>query len=67
MKVTAKNLLIGVVCIVVANLLLAGLRSAGDLPLPDWVESAIATALAVVVWFVVVARRSSPALRPSDD
>jgi hypothetical protein len=56
MKITVKNILIGVVCIVIANLLLAWLRSSGDLPLADWMESGIATAVAVLVWFALVAR-----------
>jgi hypothetical protein len=56
MKVTAKNILIGVACIVLASLLLAALRNSVDPPLEDWMESAIATALAVVAWFAIVAR-----------
>lgn len=56
MKITVKNILIGVVCIVVANLLLAALRNSVDLPLADWLEGAIATAVAIVIWFGVVAR-----------
>jgi CDP-diglyceride synthetase len=56
MKVTVKNILIGVVCIVIAQLLLAWLRSSGDLPLADWLESGIATGIAVIVWFALVAR-----------
>ena len=56
MKVTVKNILIGVVCIVIAQLLLVWLRSSADLPLADWLESGMATVVAVIVWFALVAR-----------
>ena len=53
---SVRGILIGVACIVVANLLLEGLRHLVELPLSDSLESMIATGLAVVVWFAIVLR-----------
>ena len=56
MQFTVTNILIGVVCIVVANLLLVALRTAIDMPWGDGLESALATGVGVLAWFFVVAR-----------
>jgi hypothetical protein len=51
-----KSLAIGVVCIVVAQLLLVALRSAVALPFSTYVQQSIATALGVLAWFYVGAK-----------
>jgi hypothetical protein len=56
MKLTVGNILLGVACIVVANLLLVALRMVVDIPLSDGLESAIATGIGVVAWFYIAAR-----------
>lgn len=56
MAFTLKNVLIGAVCIIVAMLLLELVRSFVEIPGPQWLEQAIATAVAIVVWFAIVAR-----------
>mgnify|MGYP006883745521 CR=1 FL=1 len=56
MKLTVANVLIGVVCIVVANLLLVALRTQVALPLGPGLQSAIAVGVGVLVWFFIVAR-----------
>jgi hypothetical protein len=56
MPVTVPNILIGVACIVVANLLLVALRTMIDLPWSDGTESAVATGVGVVAWFFIAAR-----------
>ena len=56
MPITARNIIIGVVCIVVANLLLVALRQIVNIPLADALESAIATGVGVLAWFLIVNR-----------
>ena len=56
MKITVTNILIGIVCIVVANLLLVFLRTQVSLPLSPGIQSAIACGVGVLVWFLIVAR-----------
>ena len=52
MPFTLKNILLGVVCIVVVSLLFAGFQSfIYDPPIPTWLEQAVVTAIAVLVWF----------------
>jgi hypothetical protein len=51
-----KNILLGVVCIVVANLLLALIEMSIVLPGPHWIWSSIATGAAVLVWFAIAPR-----------
>jgi hypothetical protein len=52
MSFTLANILLGVVCIVVVSVLFAGFQSyVYDPPLPGWIEQAVVTAVAVVIWF----------------
>lgn len=51
-----QNILLGVVCIVVANLLLALIEMGVVLPGPHWIWSSIATAVAIAVWFTLAPR-----------
>jgi hypothetical protein len=51
-----KNILLGVACIVVANLLLAVIEMAVVLPGPHWIWSSVATAVAILVWFAIAPR-----------
>jgi len=53
---SAKSMAIGVVCIVVAQLLLVALQSAVALPFSTYVQQSIATAIGVVAWFYVGAK-----------
>jgi hypothetical protein len=53
---TVRSIVIGVGCIVVANLLLELLRRLVELPYSDSVESMLATGLGVIVWFAIVMR-----------
>jgi hypothetical protein len=62
MPITVKSVVILVVCIVAANLLLAALRMAVDIPFSDGLESAIATGVGVLAWFFVSSRmKAGPA------
>ncbi len=54
MAFTLKNVLIGAACIIVASLLLELLRSFVEIPGPTWLGQAIATAIAIFVWFAIV-------------
>lgn len=56
MPITVKNIIIGIICIVVANLLLVALRQFADLPWGDGLKSAIATGIGVVAWFIIAGR-----------
>jgi hypothetical protein len=57
MAFTAKNIITGVVCIVVVSLLFAALQTyAYDPPLPVWLEQAIISLIAILVWFFIAAR-----------
>lgn len=51
-----RNVVIGIVCVVAANLLLALIEIGGPLPGPHWIWSSIATGVAVAVWFFIAAR-----------
>ena len=53
--VSFASILIGVVCIVAANLLLELLRHLVDLPFSDSLQSMLATGVGVVAWFAIVA------------
>ena len=53
---TVRSIVIGVVCIVVANLLLELLRRLVELPYSDSLESMLATGGGVIVWFAIVMR-----------
>ena len=53
---SAKSMAIGVVCIIVAQLLLVALQSAVALPFSTYVQQSIATAIGVVAWFYVGAK-----------
>jgi hypothetical protein len=61
MPITVKSIVILVVCIVVANLLLAALRTAVDIPFADGLESAVATGVGVVAWFFIGSRMKAGA------
>jgi hypothetical protein len=56
MAFTLKNVLIGAACIIVCMLLLELVRSFVEIPGPVWLEQAIATAVAIIVWFAIVAQ-----------
>jgi hypothetical protein len=56
MEFSLRNIIILVVCIVVANLLLVLLRSLVDLPFADGLESAVATGIGALAWFFIVPR-----------
>ena len=56
MKITLPNILIGIVCIVVANLLLVLLRTAVTLPFSEGIQSAIASGIGAFIWIVLVNR-----------
>jgi hypothetical protein len=55
---TVRGIVIGVICIVAANILLELLRRMIDLPFSDSLESMLATGVGVLVWFGIVARLS---------
>lgn len=50
---SAKSIVIGVVCLVVAHLLLALLQSVTAMPFSTMVQQSIATVLGVLAWFYV--------------
>jgi hypothetical protein len=50
---TVRSIVIGVVCIVTANLLLGRMV---ELPSSDSLESMLATGTGVIVWFAIVMR-----------
>jgi len=50
---SAKSIMIGVVCLVVAHLLLALLQSVAPLPFSPFVQQSIATVVGVMAWFYV--------------
>jgi hypothetical protein len=56
MQITLTNIIIGIACIVVANLLLVSLRMVVDMPWGDGLESTLATGVGVLAWFFIVAR-----------
>jgi len=56
MSLSVANIAIGLVCIVAANLLLVLLRTVVDIPLSDGLESALATGVGVIAWFLIAAR-----------
>lgn len=56
MNLSLLSIVILVVCIVVANLILAGLRYVIDLPWLDSVESAIASGIGALAWALIVPR-----------
>jgi hypothetical protein len=53
---TVRSIVIGVVCIVTANLLLELLGRMVELPSSDSLESMLATGTGVIVWFAIVMR-----------
>jgi hypothetical protein len=53
---TLRSIIIGVACIVVANIALEGLRRVVDMPFSDSLESMLATGVGVIAWFAIVAR-----------
>jgi hypothetical protein len=53
---TLKSVLLGIVCILVANLLLVALKTTVGLPLAEGVLTAIATIVGVLAWFFIGAR-----------
>ncbi len=53
---TLRSIVIGVVCIVAANILLEGLRRLVEVPFSDSLESMAATGIGVLVWFSIVMR-----------
>ena len=53
---TLRSILIGVACIVGANILLEGLRHLVELPFSDSLESMAATGIGVLVWVLIVLR-----------
>ncbi len=53
---TLRSIVIGVVCIVAANILLEGLRRLVEVPFSDSLESMAATGIGVLVWFSIVLR-----------
>jgi hypothetical protein len=53
---TFRSIVIGVVCIVTANLLLELLGRMVELPSSDSLESMLATGAVVIVWFAIVMR-----------
>lgn len=48
-----KSIAIGVVCIVIAQLLLVALQSVTTLPFSTYIQQSIATAIGVIAWFYV--------------
>ena len=55
MQFTLTNIIIGIACIVVANLLLVLLRTVVGMPWGDGLESMLATGVGVLAWFFIVA------------
>jgi|EndMetStandDraft_2_1072991.scaffolds.fasta_scaffold1284270_2 hypothetical protein len=53
---TVRSIVIGIVCIVCANLLLELLRRLVDVPFSDGLESMLATGVGVFVWLAIVMR-----------
>ena len=54
MKITIVSVLILAACIVVAELLLEGLRNLADLPWDDGVESAVAAGIGALAWTLLM-------------
>lgn len=48
-----RSILVGVMCLVLAHLALAGLQTAFDLPGTIFIQQSIATACGVIAWFFV--------------
>lgn len=53
MKITILGVVILAVCIVVAELLLEGLRQVADLPWDDGIESAVAAGVGALAWALI--------------
>lgn len=58
MNITVVSVIVLAVCIVVAELLLEGLRQLVELPWDDGIESSIAAGVGALVWAII-----SPKLR----
>ena len=57
MPFTIRNVVIGVVCIVVVSVLFALFQgNVYDPPLPTWLEQALVTLVAVLIWFSIAPR-----------
>lgn len=48
-----KSIAVGLVCIIVAQLILVGLQQAFALPFSETIQRSIATAVGVLAWFYV--------------
>ncbi len=51
-----RNVFIGVGCVLGANILVALLGMAVPLPGPEWIWSAIAASVGILVWFALAGR-----------
>ena len=56
MNLTVKSVIVLAVCIVVAELLLEGLRRLVGLPWSDGLESAIAAGVGALAWVLIMPR-----------
>jgi hypothetical protein len=56
MKITVASVVVLAVCIVLAELLLEGLRQVADLPWSDSIESSIAAGFGALAWVLVMPR-----------
>ena len=54
MKITVVSVIVLAVCIVVAELLLEGLRQLVELPWDDGIESAIAAGVGALAWVLIM-------------
>lgn len=53
MNTTVISVIVLVVCIVIAELLLEGLRSLVELPWDDGIESAVAAGIGALAWMII--------------
>ena len=56
MNITVVSVIVLAACIVVAELLLEGLRRVVDLPWSDGIESAIAAGVGALAWAIITPR-----------
>jgi hypothetical protein len=53
MNITVTSVIVLAVCIVVAELLLEGLRNLVELPWDDGIESAVAAGMGALAWAII--------------
>lgn len=56
MKITVVSVIVLAVCIVVAQLLLEGLRQVANLPWSDSIESSVAAGVGALAWVLIMPR-----------